>query len=395
MSASRDVVVIGGGVMGAALACWLKAELGFPGSVTVVERDPTHARASTALSASGIRVQFTTPLNIALSRFGAEVIRDFPRRMATPAGPGPDLGFREQGYLFLAATPAQEAALRAAHAVQTDEGAQVALLAPEALAARFPHLETADLRAAALGLADEGWFDNMGLLAGLRARARAAGAEFLADAAVAIDRDGARVTAVHLHEGGRVACGMAVNAAGPNAGRVAAMAGLALPVAPRKRTVFVFDVERPPEGRLPLMIDPSGVFCRPEGRGFLGGAPPVEDPEVDPDDFDPRHEEFEDVVWPTLAARAPCFEAIRLRRYWAGHYDWNALDQNAVIGPHPEVGNFLMLTGFSGHGLQHACGAGRGLAEWIAFGAWRSLDLSALGMARVLEGRPYPEAAVI
>ena len=202
---------------------------------------------------------------------------------------------------------------------------------------------------------------------------------------------------MRLASGDRIACGAAVVAAGPRSGAAAAWAGLALPVGPRKRTLFVFDCATPPDpaSRPPMMIDPSGVFCRPEGRYFLAGAPPVEDPEVALDDFDPRHEEFEEIVWPALAERSEAFEAIRLQRFWAGHYEWNAFDRNGVVGPHPEVENLIFATGFSGHGLQHAAGVGRGVAERLMHGSYRSLDLGPLGWERLLENRPLIETEII
>lgn len=383
-----DVLICGGGVVGSATAYYLTA-LGFPGRVTVVEPNPGYARAATALSAGGIRQQFSNPLNMRISAFGVEVIRDFPRIA------GRDLHFHEHGYLTLAATAAQAETLRANHAVQRAEGAQVDLLDPAALQARFPHLEVADLALAAFGARGEGWFDNMGLLQGFRALARAAGVGYLRDEVTALDRAPGRVTAAHLASGGRLACGQFVNAAGGRGAEVAAMAGIALPVERRKRTIFALTAANPPQGRLPLMIDPSGVWCRPEGAGFIAGCTPDPDPSVSPDDFEPRHREFEAKVWPVLAARSRAFEAIKLRRFWAGHYDMNILDRNAIVGPHPEIGNFHFANGFSGHGLQQAPAVGRGLAELIACGAYRTLDLAPFGFARVAGDRPCLERAVI
>lgn len=382
MGGSADILICGGAVVGSSVAAHLVG-LGFSGRVVVVEPDPTYARAATALSASGIRRQFSNALNVRISGYGLEVIRAL------------GLTFHEQGYLYLAATEAQAAALRANHAVQLAEGAEVELLEPDALAARFPHLETGDLRLAAHGLRGEGWFDNMGLLAAFRAQARAGGVVYLRDRVTRVDAARGWVTAVGLEGGETMACGAFVDAAGGQGAEVAALAGLALPVERRKRTVFAFASATPPPGRLPLTIDPSGVWFRPEGDRFIAACAPSPDPAVAADDFEPRHEEWEDVVWPALAARSRAFEALKLTRFWAGHYDMNTLDHNVVVGPHPEVGNFHFANGFSGHGLQQAPAIGRGLAELLAFGAYRSLDLTPLGYARVLAGAPCPEAAVI
>ena len=180
------------------------------------------------------------------------------------------------------------------------------------------------------------------------------------------------------------------------------MADIALPVEPRKRTLFVFDCATTPEGsaavnqgRLPLMIDPTGVHCRPEGRYFLTGAVPLDDTPPAFDDFEPGYSEFEDIIWPALVHRSKAFESIKVLRQWAGHYDYNTLDQNAIVGRHPEVGNFVFCNGFSGHGLQQAPGAARAVSELITYGAYRTLDLSEVGYERIAAGRPFLEKAVI
>jgi glycine/D-amino acid oxidase-like deaminating enzyme len=382
MPRSADVLICGGAIMGSSVAAHL-AGLGFAGGVVVVEPDPSYARSATALSASGIRRQFSNALNVRISAYGLEVIRAH------------GLAFVENGYLHLASTEAQAAAMRANHAVQCAEGAEIALLAPEDLAKRFPHLETDDIRLGALGLRGEGWFDNMGLLAVFRSQSRAAGATWLRDRVTGLTVTGDRVTRATLEGGETIACGAIVNAAGGQGAALAALAGLPLPVERRKRTVFAFASAAPPRGRLPLMIDPTGVWSRPEGAVFIAGCAPDADPEVAADDFEPRHQEWEEVVWPALAARSRAFEALKLTGFWAGHYDMNTLDQNAVVGPHPDLANFIFANGFSGHGLQQAPAVGRGLAEWLAFGEYRSLDLGPLGYARIAAGRPFVERRVI
>jgi FAD-dependent oxidoreductase domain-containing protein 1 len=139
----------------------------------------------------------------------------------------------------------------------------------------------------------------------------------------------------------------------------------------------------------------SGAWMRPEGDGFIGGIapPPDQDPEAY-DDFEPQHHLFEDVVWPALAHRIPVLEELRLERAWAGHYETNALDRNAIIGPHDEIANLVFATGFSGHGVMHAPATGRGVAEWIMTGGYETLDLSELGYERIRAGRPLREAVV-
>ena len=201
---------------------------------------------------------------------------------------------------------------------------------------------------------------------------------------------------VGLADGTRIACGTLVNAAGPSAGAVAALAGRRLPVEPRKRTVFVVDCPDAPEA-MPLIADPSGVWLRREGRMFITGRSPpeAEDGPCAADDFDPVHDEFETEIWPALATRIPAFETLKVMNAWAGHYDYNSLDQNAIVGPDESFPNLVYVNGFSGHGLQHAPGAGRAVAEWIAHGEYRTIDLTRFGYARTVSGDPLYETNVI
>jgi FAD-dependent oxidoreductase domain-containing protein 1 len=392
MTQSCDVAIVGGGVVGSAIAYFLLGPMGFPGRVIVVEKDPTYAAAATSRSAGGIRQQFSTPENIAMSSFGASFVKHVGDYLSVE-GEAPSIPFTEWGYLFLA-TPAGLAILQANHRTQRGLGADIALLGPDALKARFPWLKTDDLAAGTLGLSNEGWIDPYSLLQAFRRKARALGAVYLTDEAASIERRGNRIEALTLAQGGRIACGSLVDSAGYHAHEVAAMAGIELPIRPRKRFVFVFDCKEPVE-RAPLLIDPSGVYFRPEGANFIGGVSPPEDQDPDCFDFEIDYRLFEDVVWPALAERVPAFEAIKLIRAWAGHYDYNTLDQNAILGPHPEIRNFYFANGFSGHGLQQSPAVGRATAELITHGAYRSIDLTRFGYERVLRGEPIVELNVV
>ena len=377
-----DVVIVGGGAIGSSIAYHLVSAPDFSGSVAVVERDPTYARASSALSASSIRQQFSTPLNIHLSRFGIDFLRRAPELL------GVDLGLREPGYLFLASS-AGEAVLRANHAVQRGEGCAVELLEAAALAARFPWLSTDGIALASLGTANEGWFDGPALMQAFRRRARDLGAVYFADEVVELAAD-----AVTLRSGGRLEAGTVVLAAGAWSGELAATAGIALPVEPRRRSVFVVDVREPP-GLTPLTIDPSGVWFRPEGRFYLAGTTPADgnDPAGAP--LEVQHAEWDDMVWPALAARVPAFEAAKVVNAWAGYYEYNTFDQNGIVGRHPATENLVFATGFSGHGMQQSPAVGRAVAELIVQGNYRTIDLSPFGYERISAGRPIRELAVV
>ncbi len=389
-----DVVIVGGAVVGSSVATFLARRPDWHGRVVVVERDPTYRTSSTTLSAASIRLQFSTELNIEISRFGIGLIKHLDEWLGIRGEAAPEIDFVEGGYLFLA-TEAGRSALERCHDIQRRHDVPVALLTPAELRARFGWMQVDDLAAGSLGLSDEGWFDAYALLQAFRRKARALGVEYVTGEVTGLDVDGDVVRGVHLAGGARLACDWLVNAAGPRAADVAALAGVALPVRPRRRFVYHFDC-RTPVAPAPLTIDPSGVYFRPEGPAYIGGFSPVEG-EPDPDTLDLTfdRERFESFLWPTLANRVPAFEAIRLLDGWAGTYAVNTLDHNAILGPHPSIANLLFANGFSGHGLQQAPAVGRGLAEWIATGAYETLDLSPLGFDRIARGEPVRELNVV
>ncbi|RKF17251.1 FAD-binding oxidoreductase [Roseovarius spongiae] len=390
-----DVVIVGGAVIGSSIAYWL-TDAGFDGAILVVERDSSYEFSSTALSTSAIRQQYSNPINIRISQFGVEFIETFRDRMRPfyEGEAAPDLGFREHGYLYCIPPEGVEAA-RARVDLQRAHGAHTVFLEPGPLKDRFPWLNVDDLGGGSWGARAEGWFDSVGLMNGFRRAARRNGAEYIDNQVTALTRDGDRVTSVTLATGEVVECGVVVNAAGPRAARVADMAGLSIPVEPRKRHSFVFASATPIPGRMPNVIDPVGAFVRPEHDLFLTGNTPTPDGPADTEDFETKHDEFEDYIWPALYNRIPQFDALKVRQFWTGHYAYNTLDHNAIVGFHPEVGNFVFANGFSGHGLQQSPAVGRGVAELIVHGSYRTLDLTPLGFDRIVRNEPFLEEAVI
>jgi glycine/D-amino acid oxidase-like deaminating enzyme len=362
--------------------------------VLVLERDPSYARAATALSVASIRQQFSNPVNVAISRFGVEFIRDFAGQIG-PKGGVPSLGLRENGYLFLAGTQQNAALMEELAAMQCDLGAATQVLGPEELSRRFPWMVFDDVTAGSIGIRDEGWFDNMGLLNGFRTAARAMGAVFEHDRVVGLERSGDRVEAVFAEKSGRINCGSFLCAAGTGSTAICHMAGIDIPVEPRKRTVFVVDAPNARHPDAPLIIDHSGIYLRPEHGQWITATVPMADGPCDPDDWEPDHAQFEDMIWPKLYARSEGFDAVKVTRFWVGHYDYNRLDQNAILGRWPGTANFYLAAGFSGHGLQQAPAIGRGMAELLLTGRYQSLDLSQLGAERVLSNQPFLERAVV
>ena len=382
-----DVVIAGGGAIGSATAYFLTGPTGFTGTVAVVEPDPSYQLAASTRSAASIRRQFSSPINIEMSTFGMQFLRACDRGLA-------NVSLKESTYLTLA-TPTGAAALRRNVEVQRRCGVEVRLLDSAALAECYPWINPGDLALGADTPRGEGWFDGHGLLQGLRHAALKHGARYIRDRVDRVLMDGAKtVTGVQLGCGEALQCRWLVNAAGTNSRALAASAGVDLPVFARKRNVFVFSCAQPP-ANCPLIVDPSSLWCRPEGNRFICGVAPPDDPDVAADDFEVDYQEFEELVWPALAHRVPVFEAVRLDSAWAGHYDYNVFDQNAFLGPCESVPNLILASGFSGHGLQHAPAVGRALAEFIRFAEYRSIDATPLSYTRYLRNQPLREHNVI
>jgi glycine/D-amino acid oxidase-like deaminating enzyme len=388
---SYDVIIVGGAVHGASVAYHLAAT-GFDGKVVVIEKDPTFKTAATALSAGSIRQQFSTPANIDISLYGIQFLRDIGTLLEVD-GDMPSVGLHEGGYLFLA-TPEGAAGLAANHALQTAHGADILHLDKAGLAARFPYVATDDIAAGCWGRTGEGWFDGYALAQALRRKAKSLGVEMMTGEVAAIGTPGRATSEVRLVDGTMLRGETIVVTAGTATPDLIAPLGVSLPVEARKRYVFTFTC-RAELPAFPLLIDPTGVYVRPEGDVFVCGSSPPADRDPKAADFTVDHGFFEETIWPVIARRVPAFETIKPGRAWAGHYDLNTFDANAIVGPLPGLANLLIATGFSGHGLQQAPGVGRGLAELIMHGRYVSLDLTPLGHDRVASGQPLLEQNVV
>jgi FAD-dependent oxidoreductase domain-containing protein 1 len=385
---SADVVIVGGAAIGSSVAYHLMADPGFKGRVTVIEKDPTYRLSASALSAASIRQQFSSAVNIRISLHGIGFLREIGKHLGVESDV-PEIGLKEGGYLYLASEAGAQK-LRRLNATQRAEGAWLSL---------------DGIACGNLGVSGEGWFDGWGLLQAFRKKAKALGATYVTGEVASYEMAHNRIQAVLLNDGSRIPCGFAVNASGSNGAGLAATAGVIIPVMPKKRYVFSFTCKGDVPN-CPLLIDTGGVYCRPEGHRsaegqmfICGASPPANnDPDWDESDVgvsDVDWSFFEETVWPALAARVPAFEAIKQGQAWAGPYDMNMFDANAIIGAAHAVPNLMLANGFSGHGLQQSPAVGRGLAEWIAHGRYITLDLSDLGHERLARGRPLMEANVI
>ena len=392
MSMQTDVLIVGGAAIGSAAAFFLATQPNFKGKILVLEQDFSYEKSATALSAASIRHQFSTPENIRLSQFGSSFLQNIANYLSVD-DEVPAVSFKDRGYLFLA-TPNGISTLKSNHSVQKSENVDVTLLTPSQLSSRYAWLNVDDLAAGSIGNRGEGWLDANGLMQGFRKKAISLGVQYKQARVEKLKRAGRKIISAELTDGTSIAFDKVINASGIGASALAQTAGIRLPVEARKRTIFFFTSSAQLEN-CPMVIDPSGAYFRPEGEGFICGIAPSSQDDVECDDFVIQHHLFEEVLWPILAARVPGFEALRLKRSWAGHYDMNTLDQNVILGAHPDVDNLLFANGFSGHGLQHSPAIGRALSELVTFGEFRTLDLAALGWSRIVNNRPYLEANII
>lgn len=388
-----DVVIIGGGIIGSAIAYFLLRD--HRGHVVVVEPDSSYAQATTPSGAGGVRQLFSLPEHIRMSRYSLDFYRRFPRTMAIDGAPA-EIDFRPGGYLFVVGA-AGARQLEANYRLQLAEGVRVELWDRDALARRFPSIGRTDV-AAAVYSPDDGWLDPESALRGFRRQAEHCGARYLQDRVQGFECQGKRMQSARLAGGAELQGDVFVNAAGPWAGEVAHMAGMSLPIQPLYRLQHYWLCQSPIEP-LPLVKDESGLFFRPEGNGYVGGRPSFD---VAPGFIDDGADEqtlnayFERVVWPLLAKRLPKFEALRCLRTWGGYYAENTLDANMILGPW--VGgreNFYLACGFGGHGIMHAPAAGRAMAELLRTGRFASIDLSRFGYQRVLDNAPYRELGIV
>ncbi len=391
-----DVVIVGGAMLGSSVAWFTANNPDFNGSILVVERDPTYEFTSTVHTNSCMRQQFSTKINIQISQFAADFVKNFRKYMGGDERV-PNVPIQSYGYMYLADNEPFATTLKELQKLQVSCGAGTKHMTADEIKRDYPFYMLDDIVAGNHNLIDEGYFDGNTLFDWWKRSAKEKGVEFLHNEVVGINLNdaGTAVDSVTLASGEHVSCGQVVNASGPRAARTADMAGIDIPVEPRKRYTFIFDAAKPLDRDLPLTIDPSGVHMRSEGSYYLAGCPPDVDPEVDYDDFVEDHSLWENKVWPVLASRIPQFERVKLINSWVGHYAFNHFDQNAIVGPHSKITNFVFVNGFSGHGFQQSPAMGRGVSEILTYGEYRTLDLSPFGYDRIENQIPFVEKAVI
>ncbi len=385
-----DVVIIGGGIIGSSIAYHL-ANDGFPGQIAVFEKDPTYEFSSTTLSAGGVREQFSTEVNIRISQYSIDFYEKFDEVMAVN-GEKAHADFRQRGYLFLG-NEKNWPLIKSHFQLQKSLGAKVELLSMEETLKRIPHLDPEGLVGASFGQRD-GYLDPYGTLQGFIKKARSLGVHYVYDEITEILKEGRRVTGVVTRKGDRYSAGVIVNAAGPWAAEVGRMAGLNLPVDAVRRMVFVFQPSEIFDYDLPLVIDVSGLYFRHEtGKVIMTGKSVLDEPPGF--NFKVDNSFFNQTMWPILADRIPVFDRLKLIKGWAGLYEINRLDSNALLGAHPELEGFYMAIGFSGHGFQQAPAVGKAISERIRLGRYETVDVSPLNYDRAFTGKLVIEEEVV
>ena len=392
-----DVIIIGGAIMGSSTAWFLNQNPDFNGTILVVEKDQKYEFCSTAHTTSCIRQQFSTKLNVEISQFAANFINNFHEYMENDVRV-PKLAIKSFGYMYLAASEDFAKNLRSNQEVQVASGAATELLTPDEIKSRYPFYNVEDIKLGSINLVNEGYWDSITVFEWMRNKAQENGVEYIENEVTEITKNKSedRIISIKLASGETINGENFVNATGPRAASTSKMAGIKIPVEPRKRYSWIFKAKNPLDRDLPLTIDPSGFHVRENGGGtYQAGGHGAYDPAVDFDDFAMDNELWETTVWPVLFNRIPQFESLKLISQWAGHYAMNTVDQNAIVGPHNIIQNFFFLNGFSGHGTQQAPAMGRATAELLTYGAFKTIDMSAFKYERLLSGDKVIENAII
>ncbi len=384
---TADVVIIGGGIVGASIA-WHLTEAGCR-NVLMVERESHQGKGSTGKSMGGVRAQFATAPNIQMSLYSIPFYAAFEERLGHPSG------YRDQGYLFVATKPSHLDYLKTNQALQKKLGLkQVRMLTRQEIVETVPQLRSDDVLGGSFCPTD-GFVDPYSVMVGFTTRSCEQGAAlWRATEVKAIHHDAAGISGVETTRG-PVSTRIVVNAAGAWAAQAAALAGIDLPVEPMRRMLIPTEPFDGVSHEVPMVIDmTNGFHFRPESLGFLLAWNDPEETTGYKTDFDPA---FIEKVLIRAADRVPCFEnlAVNPKRAWAGLYEMSP-DHHAIIGPVEEVKGFFCANGFSGHGVMHSPATGKIAADLILHGKTEVVDhVEVLSPARFAKGELLHETAIL
>ncbi len=385
-----DVLILGGGLYGASTAYHLL--LREPTlRVCIVEPDPGYTHAASARSNGGVRILFSQPESIFMSQYGHQFYAHFPDAMSID-GKAASLDLFRRGYMLMGTTAQRVEDMQLNLEVQRKLGCNVEVYDGPALKRKFPGLNTEDVLMA-VRAPDDMWIDPYSAVTGLMRKVRSMGAELKQGRVVGIDNDARRITGVRLEDGAVVSGEWVLNTTGAWAPELCRMCGFDVPVKPLPIIVFYFEVQggTDPFG---VTIDVDTISFRPEGKGFISINRRLE--QLGTFCWEADEALFNEYNWPRLAHRVPAFEALKVKSTYCCHYALNHFDGNLLLGAWPGAAtNLLIATGASGHGLQHAPAAGRGLAELILDGRYTTLDLSRFGCQRVVDDKHDPERGFV
>ena len=388
-----DVIFIGGSLMASATAYTMLNEN--PNlKVLLIEKDSTYKYAATPLALGGIRQQFSERTNIRMAKSSVETFENFGEIMETKAFGKPEIDLRQGGYLFLVDESKWPIALENAQ-VQTEEGVDIKLLTVRDLQSMLPETDLTGIVGGTV-CPREGVLDPASVLNGYLRKIKELGAELTNDEVVGIEADHGKIVSVKCKSGAEYSAGVFVNAAGPWAKEIGKMIGVDIPVEPMPHDLYVT--------RMPLDANVGNAYTtipsttwwyrEHEDRDTLLCGKTKLDFKLG-FDYNVDMPYFEAEVWPDLADRMESLDNLRLIKSWRGCYEYNVIDFNAIIGQHPDVPNFYLINGFSGHGMMQAPAAGKGLAEYILYGEYKTLDLSAMNIRRFRENKLIIEKAII
>ena len=380
-----DAIMIGGGVMACATAYHLlKSDSSL--KVAIIEKDPTYRLSSTILSDGNLRIQFNIKENIQISQYGLEVLASFGEEMAVGDNK-PDIGFRQEGNLFLTGEDGVDYA-QAGMTLQQSLACTVEWLTADDVQARYEFIDKTTISGGTFSAGD-GTMDPQAVLMGYKNKAIDLGADYIVGEVVDVITEKTRVTGVQLADGTQHNSPFVVNSAGAWGTEIARKIGIDIPVLPTKRQVFHLETMIKPQKTMPLIVFPSGLYIHHESNNhFLVGKSLPENPVGF--DFTFNRQVFIDYVWEELAHHMPIMEQVKVAGGWAGLYAVNSFDGNAILGELSTMQGFILAQGFSGHGFQQCHAVGRYLSE-IILGKDFSLDLSIFSAERLLNNMPVFE----